>query len=581
MFLLVTVLTMTGPVASSGDEIEWRPVQWSSTQQYVINILGLSEYGVTSGGNYGSILQYKKPFPNGYSPIKCEFYGDSICALDRLRDLEASVVMPKCDGEATSWCIREFSAVDATGLPVTATFIKYVEGSGYPKNSEIGLPVGGRISIWRLNTQKDSDPIYYALKFGGAMSWFTGKPFYFQSSGSIFPIRIDKNPSYKATKQTSSDGTFINYESGLKCENAIYLQDGECGVLDTFPENTGFKVSFVVPNAITGFLSARILKPTIASSPTDSENKVITIQGSPLRIPRLGLAISKEQALILVPNLGAATMNWSAGDNRQDGDTLKRFNILRDFSGDKSTGNSRVWNFATLDSSNSSTAGFDTNGKLRVDYSTKCNISSSQLLGSVSTNAMVLDPGPPNFIDDEFVYNVAGMHYETDGVTPFQGYYSLRIAKSLAKCLYSNDGVPIRAKVSITDESGALQSVRTETVKADGDYYAMELSGFTFSKPVIRVKYEFGNTVEATPVPVTPTPTAIPSASATPTPSVTPSASATPTPSVTPSASATPTPTPNVVKKLTIKCVKGKLVKKVIAVKPVCPKGYKKQPANK
>ena len=562
MFLLVTALTMTGPVASSGDEIEWRPVPWSSNQQYVINIVGLSEIELTAGGNYGSILQYNKPNPNGYSPIKCEFYGDSICTTDRLRNLQASVVMPKCEGEGTSWCIQEFSAIDSTGLPVTATFIKYVEGSGYPKNSEIGLPIGGRISIWRLNNQKNSDPLYYALKFGGAIGWFTGKPFYFQSSGSIYPIRIDKNPSYKATKLTSSDGTFINYSSGLKCENAIYLQDGECGVIDSFPENTGFKVSFIVPNAITGFLSARILKPTIASSPTDSENKVITIQGSSLRIPRLGLALSKEQALILQPNLGTASMNWSASDNRQDGDTLNRFNILRDFSGDKSTGYSRVWNFATLDSSNSSTAGFDVNGKLRVDYSTKCNISSSQLLGSVSTNAMVLDPGPPNFVDDEFVYNVAGMHYETDGVTPFQGYYSLRIAKSLAKCLYSNDGVPIRAKVSITDESGALQSVRTETVKGDGDYYAMEISGFTFSKPVIRVKYEFGNMLEATPVPVAPTPTAIPSASPTPTPSVTPSAS--------------PTPTPRVVKKLTITCIKGKLVKKVTAVKPVCPKGYKK-----
>ena len=170
MFLLVTMLTMTGPIASSGDEIEWRPVQFSSTQQYVINILGLSE---TGGGNSGSILQYKKPFPNGYSPIKCEFYGDSICTSNRLRDLEASVVMPKCESEATSWCIREFSAVDATGLPVAATFIKYVEGSGYPENSEIGLPVGGRISIWRLNTQKDSDPLYYALKLRGSMSWIT------------------------------------------------------------------------------------------------------------------------------------------------------------------------------------------------------------------------------------------------------------------------------------------------------------------------------------------------------------------------------------------------------------------------
>jgi hypothetical protein len=552
LFLAMT-LTLSGQVASAGDEIEWRPVQWSSTQQYVINILGLGESDLAFGGNPGSILQYNSPTPTGYSPIKCEFYGDSICTSNRL-DLQASVVMPKCEGEATTWCIREFSAIDSTGLPVTATFIKYVEGSGYPKNSEIGLPVGGRISIWRLNTQKDSDPLYYALKFGGAIRWFTGKPFYFQSSGSIFPIRIDKNPSYKAMKLTSPDGRFINFQSGLKCENAIYLQDGECGVLDTFPENTGFKVSFVVPNSITGFLSARIMKPTIASSPTDSKNKVITIQGSPLRIPRLGLALTRDQALVLNPNLGAYTMNYGAFDNRQDGYTLKELNILRDFSGDKSTGNSRVWNFATLDSSNSSIAGFDANGKTRIDYSAKCKISLNQLLGSVSTNAMVLDPGPPNFVDGEFVYNVAGMHYETDGVTPFKGYYSLKIAKSLAKCLYKNDGVPVRAIISILDESGVSQSVRTESVTDDGDYYAMELSGFTFSKPIIHVKYEFGNTVKATPAPVTRSPTVTPTTPATPTPSV----------------------TPVVAKKLTITCIKGKLVKKVTAVKPVCPKGYKK-----
>ena len=35
----------------------------------------------------------------------------------------------------------------------------------------------------------------------------------------------------------------------------------------------------------------------------------------------------------------------------------------------------------------------------------------------------------------------------------------------------------------------------------------------------------------------------------------------------------TPTPTP----KTTITCIKGKLVKKVTAIKPVCPAGYKKK----
>ena len=75
---------------------------------------------------------------------------------------------------------------------------------------------------------------------------------------------------------------------------------------------------------------------------------------------------------------------------------------------------------------------------------------------------------------------------------------------------------------------------------------------------------------------VAPTPTPTPVATATPTP--------TPTPSPSETASATPTPTPTVVatvkpaaKKTTITCVKGKKTKKVTAVKPKCPKGYKKR----
>ena len=64
-----------------------------------------------------------------------------------------------------------------------------------------------------------------------------------------------------------------------------------------------------------------------------------------------------------------------------------------------------------------------------------------------------------------------------------------------------------------------------------------------------------------------------------PTPTPTPSQSTQPTPTPTPSQSTQPAvvtskkPTPP--KKTTITCVKGKLTKKVTAVKPKCPTGYK------
>lgn len=65
----------------------------------------------------------------------------------------------------------------------------------------------------------------------------------------------------------------------------------------------------------------------------------------------------------------------------------------------------------------------------------------------------------------------------------------------------------------------------------------------------------------------------------TPTPSPTPVASATPTPtpSETVVAIAAPSAKPTLAKKITITCLKGKTIKKVTAVNPKCPAGYKKK----
>ncbi len=61
------------------------------------------------------------------------------------------------------------------------------------------------------------------------------------------------------------------------------------------------------------------------------------------------------------------------------------------------------------------------------------------------------------------------------------------------------------------------------------------------------------------------------------TPTPVPVATATPTPTPTPVATPAPTPTKAVVKATTISCIKGKTTKKVTAVNPKCPSGYKKK----
>ena len=101
---------------------------------------------------------------------------------------------------------------------------------------------------------------------------------------------------------------------------------------------------------------------------------------------------------------------------------------------------------------------------------------------------------------------------------------------------------PIAASVSILSADGTSQ-VATTVISERNGWITLAAEGFTFSSPTLKVK--FSQAVE---------------------PVVTPSPSATPTPAAKP-----------VVKKITITCVKGKTSKKVTAIKPTCPTGYKKK----
>ena len=128
------------------------------------------------------------------------------------------------------------------------------------------------------------------------------------------------------------------------------------------------------------------------------------------------------------------------------------------------------------------------------------------------------------------------------------------LSSDVARCIYGFTKAPVSATVSIVSSDGSSQVATTAVNEKNGWLY-LSAAGYTYSSPTVRVKL----TQEA------------------PAPASTP----TPTPEPTPTATATPTPTPTVttapVKKTTISCIKGKVVKKVTAVKPVCPKGYKKK----
>jgi hypothetical protein len=174
----------------------------------------------------------------------------------------------------------------------------------------------------------------------------------------------------------------------------------------------------------------------------------------------------------------------------------------------------------------------------------ECLDKEKALAGVVTTNSTMYLDGPPTFSDNTLDYKVASTHFEADGTTVFKGSYELIMSSSVARCIYKFSAAPISATVSVTSENGEANTATTVINEKNG-WLKLGAYGFTFSSPTVRVKLTQEAEVAA--------------------------------PSPTPSPSAIPSAAPVAAKKTSITCVKGKSSKKVTAINPACPKGYKKK----
>jgi hypothetical protein len=118
-----------------------------------------------------------------------------------------------------------------------------------------------------------------------------------------------------------------------------------------------------------------------------------------------------------------------------------------------------------------------------------------------------------------------------------------------ARCLYGFSNAPVSAEISVVSAAGEKQ-VATTRLTESKDWIHLSAYNFGFSSPTIQMKLEqeAEKTVISTPLP-TPTPQAkneIQSTNA-------------------------------ANKKMTITCIKGKMARKVTAINPKCPVGYKKK----
>jgi len=141
-------------------------------------------------------------------------------------------------------------------------------------------------------------------------------------------------------------------------------------------------------------------------------------------------------------------------------------------------------------------------------------------------------------------------HFDIDGTTS-KGLLQVRISTEMAKCLWSVDlQGNIKASVGIDYGNGDAPEVVTIVGNLKGNYFEFTAANFHFSAPTLKFKM-----------------------TSDPKPAILEVKPETPTVEVV----IQKVEVPQIAKKTSIICVKGKVVKKVTAVNPKCPSGYKKK----
>jgi len=143
--------------------------------------------------------------------------------------------------------------------------------------------------------------------------------------------------------------------------------------------------------------------------------------------------------------------------------------------------------------------------------------------GAVFSNATLFQETAPSWdeANQSFVFKVAAPHLNEKGALN-KGSYTLYIPTAMAKCRWGDATSSARAEVQIVNSDGKTSVTTLAATTEDGNF-RFNIAGFGYSSPTIKIR--MGKDIK---VPIA------------------------------------------------IKCVKGKTVKKVVGVKPVCPSGYKK-----
>jgi len=517
------------------------------------------------GYNSDNSIEYSKPsslyameqVSMGQMPKSmyvCNSLESTDCVRPEINGYAFNSIFTECASATDTDCIESFGIKNEDGSTKLATFQRNWGVSPVYKGDKSKLiPTGHGASSWSI-TDGNGTSETFALIVGvnGFLDLRSNatQAKYENFFSTIQPVKELSGAEYRgavAEVTKRADGYGPGWNTNFIERGCQIAESGKCGYRLPFDLEKTYALKVRLGQPVQGWLHGRMKDANVVMTTAADNSQVVEISAKPLSIPSIYGWVKWGELPAPVKELypvgaGGTTRGYDdfvttdlnsrtlltksnvAGDY-----AIKEMNLWLPLLNDKAAAMRTFWVAQTI------------RGELPLE-SRNC-VRGKGFTGVIGTNAVVYSDGPPKFDKEEqsLNYTVGASHLDSKGDL-FKGYYQLNLRSDVARCLYGFGSAPIQAKIEVSSSDGT-PSVATTVINEKDGWLKMTAGGFTFSTPSIKVKLS----QEVT----TPAPVATPS----------PSASAKP---VTP-------------KKISITCVKGKTSKKVTAVNPKCPSGYKKK----
>jgi hypothetical protein len=518
------------------------------------------------GYNSDNSIEYSKPSSlygmelglQGQMP-KSMYVCNSLTSPDCLRpEINAysfNSIFTECSSLSDTDCIESFGVKSEDGTTKFASFQRnWGVSPVYMGDKSKRIPTGYGSSSWTITDSAGVSQTYALVvgvngylnvRAGGTEAKYDG---FFSA---IQPIKEVAGPEYMggvANVTKRGEGYGPGWNTNFIERGCQIAETGKCGYRLPFDLEKSYVLKVRLGQPVQGWLHGRMKDANVAMSTAADNSQVVEISAKPLSIPSVYGWVKWSELPEAVKELypvGAGGTSRGYNDfvttdlasrtlltkSEVAGNyAIKEMNLWLPLLNDKAAAMRTFWVAQTI------------RGELPLE-SQNC-VAGKGFTGVIGTNAVVYSDGPPQFdkAEQSLNYTVGASHLDSKGEL-FKGYYQLNLRSDVARCLYGFGSAPIQAKIEVSSSDGT-PSVATTVINEKDGWLKMTAGGFTFSTPSIKVKLS-----QETPV-VAPTP------------------SPTPTPATTAKL---------VVKKITITCVKGKTSKKITAIKPMCPTGYKKK----